>query len=56
MEIKIYTVTSVKNWWRYVETGDTSLLNDIDMTSVEGGTVAVLSWEGGERQIVIGRK
>jgi hypothetical protein len=52
----MFAVTSLKNWERYLDTGDSVLLNDIDMMTVEGGTLAILSWEGGERQIVIGAK
>jgi hypothetical protein len=47
-------ITSVENWKNYVETGDASLLGDIDVTSAVEGTVAVLAGEGWERAIVLG--
>jgi hypothetical protein len=48
------TITSVENWEKYVDTGDTSLLGDIDITTDAPGTVVVLAGEGWERQIVLG--
>ena len=47
-------ITSVENWKKYVETGDASLLSDIDVTSAVAGTIAVLAGEGWERIIVLG--
>ncbi len=49
-------ITSLANWKRYVETGDNSLLGDIDVTSAIEGTVAVLAGEGWERLIVLGSR
>jgi hypothetical protein len=48
------SVTSLKNWEKYVETGDNSVLGDVDITSAPKGTEAVLSAEGLERRILIG--
>lgn len=49
-------ITSVENWRKYIETGDASLLNDIDVTGAVTGTVAVLAGEGWERIIVLGSR
>jgi hypothetical protein len=46
-------VTSLKNWERYVETGDNSYLNDIGIVSAADGTPAILAGEGFERSIVL---
>ena len=48
------TVTSLANWEKFVDTGDNSLLGDIDITSAPKGTQAVLSAEGLERRIILG--
>jgi hypothetical protein len=48
------SVTSLANWENYVDTGDNSLLGDIDLTSDPAGTPAVLSAEGLERRIILG--
>ena len=49
-------ITSVENWKNYVETGDPSLLGDIDVTSAAEETIAVLAGEGWERIIVLGAR
>ena len=49
-------ITSVENWKKYVDTGDNSLLGDIDVAVDVAGTVAVLAGEGWERKIVLGRR
>jgi len=48
------SVTSLANWEKFVDTGDNSLLGDIDITSAPKGTQAVLSAEGLERRIILG--
>jgi len=48
------SVTSPENWEKFVETGDNSLLGDIDISSAPKGTEEVLSAEGLERKIVLG--
>jgi len=48
------SVTSLANWEKFVDTGDNSLLGDIDITSAPKGTQAVLSGEGLERRIILG--
>ena len=45
-------VTSPANWEKFVETGDNSLLGDVDIRSAPKGTEAILSAEGLERKIV----
>jgi hypothetical protein len=48
------TVTSSANWEKFIDTGDNSLLGDIDIASAPKGTQAVLSAEGLERKIIFG--
>jgi len=48
------SVTSLQNWDRFVETGDNSLLGDINLLDAPKGTEAVLSAEGMERRITLG--
>ncbi len=50
------TVTSIGNWQKFVETGDDSLLGDIDIARAPEGTAAVLSAEGLERTIIFGER
>jgi hypothetical protein len=47
------SVTSVANWEKYLDTGDESLLGDIDLRSDPAGTKAMLSAEGLERWIIL---
>jgi hypothetical protein len=47
------SVTSLQNWDRFVETGDNSLLDDINLLNSPKGTEAVLSAEGLERRITL---
>ena len=56
MPIMKMCVTSVANWEKYVETGENSLLGDIDIASAPEGTEAVLAAEGLERRIVLGKR
>jgi len=48
------SATSPENWEKFMETGDNSVLGDIDIASAPKGTEAVLSAEGLERRIVLG--
>ena len=54
MRMMEMSVTSVGNWEKFVETGDNTLLGDIDITSAPKGTEAVLSAESLERRIILG--
>jgi hypothetical protein len=56
MRLKECAITSAENWKKYVETGDASLLGDIDVTAAVVGTVAILAGEGWERTIVLGSR
>jgi len=47
-------ITSPANWEKYIETGDDSLLGDIDIRIAPKGTEAVLASEGLERKIILG--
>ncbi len=42
-----YCVTSLENWKKYEETGDCSLLNDIEIEDINSDNEFMLSWEGG---------
>ena len=46
-------ITSLKNWKKYVDTGDNSFLGDIDIYKEQPGTKVVLSGEGWERNIIL---
>jgi hypothetical protein len=50
------SVTSLQNWDRFVETGDNSLLDDVNLLNAPEGTEAVLSAEGSERRITLGEQ
>jgi hypothetical protein len=47
------TLTSLKNWEKFVETGDNSLLGDVNIMSAPEGTTAMLAAEGVERKIIL---
>ena len=47
-------LTSIENWKKYIDTGDNSLLGDIDINAAVAGTIAVLAGEGWEREIILG--
>ena len=47
------TVTSPKNWEKYVNTGDNNFLNDVDIWSAPKRTHAILATEGMDREIIL---
>ena len=48
-----YTITSIDNYRKYVNTGDNKFLNDIDIEKLKGGDSVVVAYEGGEKEIEI---
>jgi hypothetical protein len=48
------SVTSPENWEKFIDTGDNSVLGDVDISRAPEGTPAVLSAEGLERKIILG--
>ncbi|SRR5258705_5133553 len=54
--MKQMSITSIVNWEKYVETGDNSLLGDIDIAMAPEGTEAVLAVEGLERRVILGKR
>ena len=55
LKINTYAITSPKNYIKYVNEGDNKYLNDIDIEKVKVGDSIVVAYEGGEKEIKIGR-
>jgi len=53
MVVKFYSITSLKNWDKYEDTGDSEYLNDIKEEELREGGKFMLAWEGGAVKIEI---